>query len=207
MIWIFLTLFGHSQACCFRQVYLPSFLRSKLVWGLSLEDGWHYEIHVTIFFFGVRYHGLPIHWTTWGSRWGTWSSTHPKILQMVDTDMHPPIVIRTSLETQIFVEFLVPRWHFFTLKSLIPGTSDPSETTRLSSMWNETVHGRWFWWQVPPLQENVTFAGVEPGDLLYDYFYDQDGSLRFFFVKRVVRGGNIKDSWWRTLCKNRACKV
>lgn len=48
-------------------------------------------------------------------------------------------------------------------------------------MWNETVHGRWYWWQVPPLQENVTFAGVEPGDLLYDYFYDQDGSLRFFF--------------------------
>lgn len=28
--------------------------------------------------------------------------------------------------------------------------------------------------QVPPLQENVTFAGIEPGDLLYDYFYDQE---------------------------------
>ena len=27
--------------------------------------------------------------------------------------------------------------------------------------------------QVPPLQEEVSFAGVEPGDLLYDYFYDQ----------------------------------
>ena len=32
--------------------------------------------------------------------------------------------------------------------------------------------------QVPPLQENVTFAGLEPGELLYDYFYDQVGHGR-----------------------------
>ena len=34
---------------------------------------------------------------------GPEDSTHPKIFQIVDTDMHPSIVIRTSLETQMFL--------------------------------------------------------------------------------------------------------
>eukprot|EP00913_Durusdinium_trenchii_P034764 g32519.t1 len=40
--------------------------------------------------------------------------------------------------------------------------------------------------QVPPLQENVTFAGIEPGDLLYDYFYDQELVPRVAKYEEIV---------------------
>ena len=164
----------------------------------------HWENHVTILFWGKVYPFIEL---PGGPDEGLEDSTHPKILQIVDTDMHPLIVIRTSLETQMFYEFYLPRWHFFEIEI--------TDARYLRSIRNKQlviyVKRNRPWPMI--LMTGATFTrecdlcGCRArGPPLWLFLWS--GRVpQVFFAKRGVRGGNIKDSWWRILCKNRACKV
>jgi len=102
-------------------------------------------------------------------------------VNFVPSELKPPNTFKDAIAE--FVPNLVPLF-FFCLLWSIGATCDAKNRKGFSdlvwAMVNEDLRPpvveilEKAFIQVPPLQENVTFAGVEPGDLLYDYFYDQE---------------------------------